>query len=61
MNKRVIESLTVLSFAVILTSLTSGVEQVDPKNLEVPYSSNMSLTEPCSRKRDSPRRRRIFS
>ena len=46
MNKKVIESLVMLSFAIILTSLIGGGEQVHPKNLEVPYSSNLSLTEP---------------
>ena len=50
MKKRVIESLVVLSFAVILTSLTEGGEQLDPKNLEVAQNPNMSLTDTCDEK-----------
>ena len=49
MNKRVIESLIVISFAVTLTNLTEGGQQLHPKNLEGLKSANLSLTEPSEK------------
>ena len=49
MNKRVIESLIVISFAVTLINLTEGGQQLHPKKLDGLKSANLSLTEPSEK------------
>ena len=49
MKKKIIESMILATFAVALAILINIGEEVYPENLEVAYSSNLSLTKPCNK------------